>query len=92
VNVAFCLSEKQSATTQPPNSNAPVETDALPSPSGGVCHEHERELVMLYQRWEKASRSRLAGVGFKPPSAAAFKRRGSERLGKRPPIGRSGKC
>jgi hypothetical protein len=27
---------------------------------------------MLYQRWELASRSRLAGVGFKPPGAAAF--------------------
>ena len=30
-----------------------------------------------------ASRSLPAGVGFKPPSAAAFKRCGSERLGKR---------
>jgi len=37
-----------------------------------VCHEHERELVVLYQRWETASRSRLAGAGFKPPGAAAF--------------------
>jgi len=27
---------------------------------------------MLYRRWEKAFRSRLAGVGFKPPGAAAF--------------------
>ena len=27
---------------------------------------------MLYQRWEVASRSRLAGAGFKPPGAAAF--------------------
>jgi len=27
---------------------------------------------MLYQRWEAASRSRLAGAGFKPPGAAAF--------------------
>ena len=27
---------------------------------------------MLYQRWETASRSRLAGVGFKPPGAAAY--------------------
>jgi hypothetical protein len=26
---------------------------------------------MLCQRWEVASRSRLAGVGFKPPGAAA---------------------
>ena len=38
---------------------------------------------MLCQRWEVASRSRLAGVGFKPPGAAAFKRRGGERLWKR---------
>ena len=29
-----------------------------------------------------ASRSLPAGVGFKPPSAAALKRRGGERLGK----------
>jgi hypothetical protein len=54
----------------------------------GVCHEHERELVVLYQRWEQASRSRLAGAGFKLPSAAAFKRRGGERLRKRRPRGR----
>jgi hypothetical protein len=27
---------------------------------------------MLYRRWEMASRSRLAGVGFKPPGAAVF--------------------
>jgi hypothetical protein len=27
---------------------------------------------MLYRRWETASRSRLAGVGFKPPGAAAL--------------------
>ena len=58
----------------------------------GVCHEHERELVMLYQRWETASRSRLAGAGFKLPSAAAFKRRGSERLRKRRPARASGEC
>src|SRR5487761_1822973 len=51
--------------------------------TSGVCHEHERELVMLYRRWEKASRSRLAGAGFKPPGAAAFKRRGGERPRKR---------
>src|SRR5439155_746654 len=38
-----------------------------------------RKLVMLYQRWETASRSRLTGAGFKPPGAAAFKRRGGER-------------
>src|SRR6266542_5700184 len=30
-----------------------------------------------------ASRSRLAGVGFKPPGAAAFKRRGGEQPRKR---------
>ena len=59
---------------------------------GEVCHERERKLAVLYQRWEKASRSRLAGVGFKPPSAAAFKRRGSEQLGKRPPVRKSGTC
>jgi hypothetical protein len=27
---------------------------------------------MLYRRWETVSRSRLAGVGFKPRGAAAF--------------------
>jgi hypothetical protein len=27
---------------------------------------------MLYRRWEESSRSRLAGVGFKAPGAAAF--------------------
>ena len=27
---------------------------------------------MLYRKWETASRSRLAGVGFKLPGAAAF--------------------
>ena len=31
----------------------------------------------------RVSRSRLTGAGFKPPSAAALKRRGSEQLGKR---------
>src|SRR5438876_7336302 len=51
--------------------------------NNGVCHEHERKLVMLYQRWETASRSRLTGAGFKPPCAAAFKRRGGERPRKR---------
>jgi hypothetical protein len=44
-----------------------------------VCHEHERKLVVLYRRWEQASRSRLTGAGFKPPHAAASKRRGGER-------------
>src|SRR6266581_4774257 len=34
---------------------------------------------LLEQRWETASRSRLTGAGFKPPGAAAFKRRGGER-------------
>jgi hypothetical protein len=48
-----------------------------------VCHERKRELAMLYQRWESASRSRLAGADFKPPSAAMFKRRGREQLWKR---------
>jgi hypothetical protein len=28
--------------------------------------------LKLYRRWEWASRSRLAGVGFKPSGAAAF--------------------
>ena len=41
------------------------------------------KLAELYRRWEKASRSRLSGVGFKPPGAAAFKRRGGERPRKR---------
>src|SRR5262244_4533546 len=48
----------------------------------GVCHEHGCKSVVLYRRWEEVSRSRLTGAGFKPPSAAAFKRRGGERLGK----------
>ncbi len=51
--------------------------------TSGVCHEHERKLVMLYRRWEMASRSRLTGAGFKPPGAAAFNRRGGERPRKR---------
>src|SRR5262249_16676779 len=49
----------------------------------GVCHEHGCKSVVLYRRWEEVSRSRHTGAGFKPPSAAAFKRRGGERLGKR---------
>src|SRR5215472_16529989 len=49
----------------------------------GVCHEHGCKSVVLYRRWEEVSRSRLTGAGFKPPSAATFKRRGGERLGKR---------
>ena len=44
-----------------------------------MCHERKRKLAVLYQRWEWASRSRFAGTDFKPPSAAAFKRRGGER-------------
>jgi len=68
----------------PPNRSAGEEM--------AVCHEHERELVMLYQRWGTASRSRLAGAGFKPPGAAAFKRRGGERLWKRRPFRTSGVC
>src|SRR5215813_6485146 len=48
----------------------------------GVCHEHGCKSVVLNRRWEEVSRSRLTGAGFKPPSAAAFKRRGGERLGK----------
>ena len=46
--------------------------------------------VVLYRRWEKASRSRLAGVGFKPPGAAAFKRRGGERPRKSHPLRMAG--
>src|ERR1035437_2686362 len=67
-------------------------TKPTQSYTANVCHEHERELVMLYQRWEMAFRSRLAGAGFKPPGAAAFKRRGSERPGKRYPFKMSGRC
>jgi transposase len=58
------------------------EREILAKAAPGVCHEHEHELVMLYRRWELASRSRPAGAGFKPPGAAAHKRRGSERLRK----------
>jgi hypothetical protein len=59
-------------------------------PRPGVCHERERELVMLYRRWESASRSRPAGAGFKPPGAAALKRRGGERPRKSHPQGVTG--
>ena len=55
-----------------------------------VCHEGTRRLkwfshrvAMLRKRWRQALRSRCAGGGFKPPTAAAFKRRGGERAGKR---------
>jgi hypothetical protein len=48
-----------------------------------VCHERRCEPAVLYQRWESASRNRLAGADIKPPSAAASKRCGRERLGKR---------
>ncbi len=41
-----------------------------------MCHERKRKLAVQYQRWELASRGRLAGVGLKPPSAAASKIRG----------------
>ena len=40
----------------------------------GVCHEHGRELVVLYQRWEKASRSQLAGAGFKLPQCCCVQK------------------
>jgi hypothetical protein len=68
---------------------APDETSIL-NFRPGVCHECSENLQMLYQRWEKASRSRLSGVGFKPPGAAAFKRRGGERPRKRRPRRTSG--
>ena len=60
--------------------------------NSSVCHEHERKLVVLYQRWEMASRSRLAGADFKLPGAAAFKRRGGEQLRKRRPFRALGEC
>jgi hypothetical protein len=44
--------------------------DILPS---GVCQQRERKLSWLRQRGQTTSRSRLAGAGFKVPSAAAFK-------------------
>jgi transposase len=47
----------------------------------------KRRLAELYRRWEWASRSRLSGAGFKPPGAAALKRRGGERPRKRRPRG-----
>jgi len=65
-------------------------TDAEQGILTGVCHECEWKLAELYRRWEKASRSRLSGVGFKPPGAAAFKRRGGERPRKRRPRRASG--
>ena len=34
----------------------------------------KRKFLMLCQRWEESSRSRLAGVGFKPPGAASFEK------------------
>jgi hypothetical protein len=39
-----------------------------------VCHEHECKLVMLYQRWEMAFRSRLAGAGFKLPQCCCVQK------------------
>jgi len=53
----------------------------------GVCHAHERELMMMYRRWELASRSRSAGAGFKAPGADAFKKRGDKRPRKSHPQG-----
>ena len=39
--------------------------------------------AVLHERWGLAPRSRCAGGGFKPPTAAVFKRHGGERVGKR---------
>ena len=39
--------------------------------------------AVLRKRWREALRSRRVGGGCKPPTAAAFKRRGGERAGKR---------
>ena len=63
--------------------------EAPTKPQGlDVRHEGAREsegspCSMLYKRWGLAPRSRRAGGGFKPPTAAAFKRRGGERVGNR---------
>jgi hypothetical protein len=38
--------------------------------------------AVLHERWRKVLRSRLAGAGFKPPSAALVKSQGGERDGK----------
>ena len=41
---------------------------------------------MLHKRWGWAPRSRRTRGGFKPPTAAALKRRGGERVGKWPDV------
>ena len=50
-----------------------------------MCATNTEELILwnCIKDGSMASRSLSAGVGFKPPSAAAFKRRGGERLRKR---------
>ena len=53
-----------------------------------VCHDGTPEdgvlrAAMLHKRWGWAPRSRRTGGGFKPPTAAAFKRGGGARAGKR---------
>ena len=58
----------------------------------GQAHRRAQVLraAMLHKRWGKAPRSRRTGGGFKPPTAAAFKRGGGARAGKRPGKTRSG--
>jgi hypothetical protein len=47
-----------------------------------VCHERlSVGQAVLWRRWGRAPRSRLSGGGSKPPTAAALKRRGGERVG-----------
>lgn len=50
-----------------------------------MCATNPEELILwnCTRDGSRAFRSLPAGVGFKPPSAAAFKRRGGERLRKR---------
>lgn len=57
-----------------------------------MCATNTEELILwnCTRDGSMASRSLPAGVGFKPPGAVAFKRRGGERLRKRRLIKMSG--
>jgi len=53
-----------------------------------VCHEGAKKdevllAAMLHERWGSAPRSRVTGLGFKPPQAAMVKSHGGERCWKR---------
>ena len=56
--------------------------DCVPRTRGGIDVEGRARRAVLCQRWRWALRSRPAGGGPKPPSAAPVKSRGGERDGK----------